>query len=263
VRVIPVIDVMGGVVVRAVGGRRERYRPLESRLTESTDPVEVARALIEVTGATTLYAADLDVIRDPNAESDLGARLADDLPKTTIWLDRGIRAKADLLKFPFYRRWWLSWLVGIEQRLNLIPVLASETLSGPETALLVGSELGPGLVFSVDLYDGRWLGHWEPWRDWGVEEHSDLIALADAGLSASGATHLIILDLARIGEGRGTGTEQWVRRAKERFEAREIVAGGGIRDWDDVKRLEDAGADAVLVASALHDGTLTFPRPAW
>ena len=39
------------------------------------------------------------------------------------------------------------------------------------------------------------------------------------------------------------------------------LTGGGIRDWDDVKRLEDAGADAVLVASALHDGTLTFPRP--
>jgi phosphoribosylformimino-5-aminoimidazole carboxamide ribotide isomerase len=56
--------------------------------------------------------------------------------------------------------------------------------------------------------------------------------------------------------GGGAGTEALVSRAKERFAGVEVVAGGGVRDWDDVRRLEDAGADAVLVASALHDGTL-------
>jgi phosphoribosylformimino-5-aminoimidazole carboxamide ribotide isomerase len=67
---------------------------------------------------------------------------------------------------------------------------------------------------------------------------------------------LILLDLARVGRGAGTGTERWVAPAKSMFPGVEIVAGGGIRNWDDVRRLEDAGADAVLVASALHDGTL-------
>jgi phosphoribosylformimino-5-aminoimidazole carboxamide ribotide isomerase len=35
-----------------------------------------------------------------------------------------------------------------------------------------------------------------------------------------------------------------------------IITGGGVRTWDDVERLGDAGADAILVASALHDGTI-------
>ena len=62
-RIIPVLDVMGGVVVRAIGGRREEYRPIVSRLTDSTAPVEVANALLAATGAAEFYVADLDAIR--------------------------------------------------------------------------------------------------------------------------------------------------------------------------------------------------------
>ena len=59
-RIIPVIDVMGGQVVRAVGGRRSEYRPIVSKLTDSTEPVEVAKALLGATGVGEIYLADLD-----------------------------------------------------------------------------------------------------------------------------------------------------------------------------------------------------------
>src|SRR3954451_10657844 len=42
---LPVIDVRGGIVVRALAGRRSEYRPLVSTLTESADPVTVATAI--------------------------------------------------------------------------------------------------------------------------------------------------------------------------------------------------------------------------
>ena len=38
----------------------------------------------------------------------------------------------------------------------------------------------------------------------------------------------------------------------------ELVAGGGIRGVEDLLRLAEAGCDAVLVASALHDGRITI-----
>jgi uncharacterized protein related to proFAR isomerase len=34
----------------------------------------------------------------------------------------------------------------------------------------------------------------------------------------------------------------------------ELVAGGGVRDRADLDALADAGADAALVATALHEG---------
>ena len=40
-RIIPVIDIQGGVAVGAKGGNRDEYMPLESVISDSPDPVEV------------------------------------------------------------------------------------------------------------------------------------------------------------------------------------------------------------------------------
>ena len=61
-RVVAVLDLMGGKVVRGVGGRRSEYRPVVSRLTTSCDPVAVAEAFRQQLGIDELYLADLDAI---------------------------------------------------------------------------------------------------------------------------------------------------------------------------------------------------------
>ena len=42
-KVVPVIDILNGVVVHAVRGKRSEYKPLQSSLSNSVDPVEVAK----------------------------------------------------------------------------------------------------------------------------------------------------------------------------------------------------------------------------
>ena len=71
-----------------------------------------------------------------------------------------------------------------------------------------------------------------------------------------------MLDLAHVGTEQGSGTGELCRTIRDEYPAVEIITGGGVRSWADVQQLADAGADAVLVASALHDGSLTLPRPA-
>ena len=60
--IIPVIDVMGGVVVRARMGQRAQYRPIVTPLSATSDPVDVARGLLSIHAFKTLYVADLDAI---------------------------------------------------------------------------------------------------------------------------------------------------------------------------------------------------------
>ncbi len=36
-----------------------------------------------------------------------------------------------------------------------------------------------------------------------------------------------------------------------------LLAGGGVRNADDLRRLKASGCDAALVATALHDGRIT------
>ncbi len=59
---IPVIDLMGGEVVRARMGDRASYRPLESPLSPTSDAVDVVRGVLGVFPFSTLYVADLDAI---------------------------------------------------------------------------------------------------------------------------------------------------------------------------------------------------------
>ncbi len=61
-QVIPVLDLLDGHAVRAVRGERTRYRPIESSLCATSEPLAVAHALLAATGARTLYIADLGAI---------------------------------------------------------------------------------------------------------------------------------------------------------------------------------------------------------
>ena len=63
-RVIPVIDLMGGHVVRGVAGERSRYRPVVSLLAQDAAPRSVAQAFAQRLGAREVYVADLDAISD-------------------------------------------------------------------------------------------------------------------------------------------------------------------------------------------------------
>lgn len=245
-RIIPVIDVMGGVVVHAVGGRRGEYRPIRSRLVESAESQVVARALLDATGSAELYVADLDAIAG-HPTLDLNdcavrrlARLA-----VPVWVDAGLREDFDETSL-------LG--AGVSHF-----VIGTETANGPGAVGHLAMLRGPDRVaLSVDFHGGGLAGNW---GSWGSDRDEALMWMIDHAKGA-GITRLIVLDLAYVGESMGPGTGAVCRTIKSRYLGAEVWTGGGVRNWDDVKRLEDAGADAVLVASALHDGTLTFPRPA-
>jgi phosphoribosylformimino-5-aminoimidazole carboxamide ribotide isomerase len=260
-RVIPVLDVMGGNVVRAVGGRRDAYKPVESVLTRSTCPVEVADAVIRATGAVNLYVADLDAITGRAFDAGWIAELADAFPRTWVWLDQGLRTPADVGRVPVWkRRNWMP-IIGWDRRRNLVPVLGTETVV-PDVAYRASNEFAPELAVSIDLRDGRLTDRWEAWQKLGIDGPTDVYGMANAALLASGAASLIVLDLTRVGAGTGVGTEKWLRVIRERWPVIDLVAGGGVRGWEDIDRLGEIGVDGVLVASALHDGRLTLPRPA-
>ena len=128
-------------------------------------------------------------------------------------------------------------------------VAGLETLSGPQALADLVRLLGARLVFSLDLKDGRPLSStaWSATDPWTIAERA----------LAVGLRRMLVLDLARVGVGGGTGTEALCRRVKESDPALEVLAGGGVRGPEDLRRLRNCGVDGVLVASALHDGRLT------
>jgi len=58
--IIPVLDLMIGQIVLAEGGNRDQYRPVDTKLTRSPQPLDVARAMFQQTGCDWVCLADID-----------------------------------------------------------------------------------------------------------------------------------------------------------------------------------------------------------
>jgi phosphoribosylformimino-5-aminoimidazole carboxamide ribotide isomerase len=109
----------------------------------------------------------------------------------------------------------------------------------------VGSER---VAFSLDLRGGDPVA---PRLGVPSNEPADLAGrAADVGVAA-----LIVLDLARVGQATGPDMEM-IARVRAAAPGTPLILGGGIRGFDDLARLAEAGCDGVLVATALHDGQL-------
>ena len=233
-RVIPVLDFKDRQVVHAVGGDRDHYRPVVSRLHPGADPVGMARALAETLGLRTFYLADLDAIAGaPPALDVIGTLRALDVE---LWVDAGVRSAGDVDRL-------LSAGVACV-------VAGSETVPGPAVLeQMLGRAGSTRLIFSLDLRRGRpLLAPGAPWG--GRDAHSVALSALRQGIH-----RLLLLDLSRVGTGRGLRTLELARSLRTERQC-EVAVGGGIATADDIDAAARAGAWAVLVASAIHSGAI-------
>jgi len=239
-RIIPVIDLLAGQVVRGIAGRREEYRPIVSSLIADASPLSVAQAFITRFGLRECYLADLDAIGGAEPAWQVYADLM--ALGLNLWVDAGIgdvgRAAA-LARYECRSRPLAGIVVGLES------VPGPESLG--ELFISIGDER---LIFSLDLKDARPMAKTPGWSAMPpVEIASTAVEL--------GARRLIVLDLARVGTDGGVGTEMLCRSIRQNHPQIELIAGGGVRHAQDLRSLAAAGCDAALMASALHDGRIT------
>jgi phosphoribosylformimino-5-aminoimidazole carboxamide ribotide isomerase len=238
-RVIPVIDLMDGQVVRGVAGRRAEYRPIQSVIAPDARPATVARALVERIGFETVYVADLDAILHGRLDLDSCKNIAATGLKS--WLDAGLSnsAKAVDVTNRFKK-------CDVSPRL----VVGLESLESQEALSEIQAGCRQAPIFSLDLKDGEPMTRIPAW------ERLSALEIALAAYSA-GIRDLIVLDLADVGTNGGTRTLELCRQIRQAAAFDQIVAGGGVRGVSDLEALARAGCNAALVASALHDGRLT------
>jgi phosphoribosylformimino-5-aminoimidazole carboxamide ribotide isomerase len=223
---IPVIDLMHGQVVRAVRGDRKAYRPIRSQLCAGSDPVEVAQALCRHCASTRLYVADLDALTGGPAQIAVLAAILRGLPGIECWVDAGFAEAADAEA--------LLDRIGADAA-RVVPVFASESLRSRDE--LAHCFRRPGLL-SLDRRDGQRLdpaGCWEAPSLW--------------------PERVIVMTLERVGADAGPDLDT-LREVRSRSPATMLIGAGGIRNAADLAAARDAGAQAWLVASALHDGRL-------
>jgi phosphoribosylformimino-5-aminoimidazole carboxamide ribotide isomerase len=218
--IIPVIDLMGGVVVHARMGHRNEYRPIATPLSPTSDPLDVTRGLMSVYPFTSIYAADLDAIEKRGSNQGALRRLRDAFPHVTLWVDNGINDRAGIEQ-------WLGTGLG-----HL--VLGSETMADPSLVRRYAGD--QRVVLSLDFLGDSFRGP------------AALLSQPDAWPPS-----VIAMTLSRVGSGLGPDLQR-LSRIRDAAGMRKVYAAGGVRDASDLVALLRMGIAGALVASCLHDG---------
>jgi phosphoribosylformimino-5-aminoimidazole carboxamide ribotide isomerase len=237
-QIIGVLDLRGGRAVHARGGTRDRYTPVQNAAGWPIDPGNaqtLAEVYTAVLGISEIYAADLDAILEGTPQLDVAKSLAS--LGAPLWLDAGVRSVDDARR-------------AIDHGASRV-IVGLETLPSFEVMSAICTAIGRDRVaFSLDLRNGQPILTDGPDLDV-VQSPEQIASLA----AISGAGTLIVIDLARVGTGRGIDVD-FLKRIRAVTPGLTLVAGGGVRGWDDLVRVAGAGCSAALVATALHDGRI-------
>ncbi|NML30480.1 HisA/HisF-related TIM barrel protein [Paraburkholderia antibiotica] len=240
-QVIPVLDLLDGHVVRAVRGERDAYRPIESRLAATSEPLVIARALLDASGARTLYIADLGAILQRGAHATTLAALRAALPGVELWLDAGFTDYASMRALFKHIDTLAAPLTSLSP---LVPVFGTESLCDHH-ALHAAQTAGLAPILSLDHRAGA------------------LLAAADLDRSpAWWPSRVIAMTLDQVGSYAGPDLATFERIRAQAPAHTTVIGAGGVRDRNDLAVAAGTGATAWLVASALHDQQIERARSA-
>jgi len=224
VKIVPVLDVMRGLVVHAVEGVREKYRPISnSIICSSPEPRCFIDKLLDMR-FDEIYIADLDSIMC----------VGSNLNVIEYAVKRGFKVFADIGRNGMNR--------VDEEPLSF--VIGTEYLSYPNELSYIRNR-----VSSLDMVEH------------GVRFSNTLLPLEKTLNSykelGCWPKTLLVINLKRVGTMRGFNIEI-AEKIRELYRGR-LIVGGGIANIEEIKRLDKVGVDGVLIATTLHKGLIKSP----
>lgn len=226
--IIPVIDLLNGVVVHAKQGQRHQYQPIQSTLTASAKPLDIVKAFSDIYPFKTLYIADLNAIqRLPDTTHQHRAiitTILDTFSELTIWLDAGIQHICDA-------QYW--------QHPRIKLVVGTENMRHLDDYLAIQQALANHFVLSLDFMPNGYQGPAQLIQD----QHLWPQAVIAMTLNQVGAQSGV--DMTTLHQILGLANQQY------------IYAAGGVRNMQDLILLRDMHIHGALAASALHSKQIT------
>ena len=215
---IPVIDIKNGIAVLAQCGQRDNYQPIHSPLCRSANIYDVIEAFLQLAAFKIFYLADLNAVVQQGDNNQLIHALLRRYPEQTFWIDAGYQSPN----------------LAFADVNNYRPVLGTECCTAKQIAQT------PNALLSLDFSAQD-----KPLGEQALFEHSVLLS-----------EQVIIMTLAYVGSNAGVDMAK-LRYYQQTYPQIAFVAAGGVRDKSDLQALKTMGINSVLLASALHNKTIS------
>ncbi|MDB0063936.1 HisA/HisF-related TIM barrel protein [Gammaproteobacteria bacterium] len=226
-KIIPVLDYMDGRVVLAQGGQRASYQAVgkdNSSLVSDHSIQAVIDGYLTLYPFKNMYIADLDCIGGQGLDIPFWSETLNAYPTIEFWLDLGLEVK--------------SWAELAQQCPLIRPIVGTELFKSLSDLQQVLSQLQAYRpILSIDM------------------KHDQILGVTDIlEIREDWPEEVILLSLERVGTANGPKFEQLA--ALSRDSRLTLYSGGGTRHSKDIVALAEAGAEGVLLAKALHDGSI-------
>ncbi len=230
-QIIPVIDLLDGVVVHAKRGERQHYQPINSLLINSSKPLDIVAALLDYYPFQQLYIADLNAIQKLGglykSNYKIVESIAHQFPNLKLWIDAGISNLTEL---------------NIWNKLHSNLIFASENFSGMGNFISLKNQQGSDFVLSLDFMSTGYQGPTELLQD-----------------SAYWPNDVIVMTLANVGANLGVDASL-INKIIRCSAGLNVYAAGGVRNPDDLLELKNIGVHGALIATALHQKQLSYQQ---
>ena len=222
--VIPVLDLSRGLVVHAIKGNRKNYLPIISVISSSSKPEPVLSAFLKLYPFKTIYIADLDAIQGTGDQSFIINQLSLIFNQCEFWVDVGIKNLQN--NTSQYKNNNIRLVFGSENKI-LPKSLAGIFKKKPDTILSL-DYCESGLINNSYLLDSTSL--------WPKQ--------------------VIIMMLHRVGKNKGIDMG-CLKNILNLSLNHDIFVAGGVKNIDDLNQLNEVSVKGALIASALHNGSIT------
>ena len=222
--IIPVIDLCDGKVVHAVSGKRKLYQPITSTISDDSKPESILSAFFRLYPFKIIYIADLDSIEGKNNHSKLINKFANQYKECEFWIDAGI--KQVLAKESDYIGDNIKLILGSEN-----PIQLNDYQNLIKT--------NPNILLSLDFNKN------------GLVNNSYLL---NKGIIWP--KKVIVMMLHLVGSNNGIDFNH-LKKIIAINKNSEIYLAGGIKDSNDLKKLNLIDVKGCLIATALHQKKIT------
>lgn len=217
--VVFVIDLYHGQIVHAIAGQRQNYRPFSDGVCDSL--IDFVGSVVHKYLIKKIYIADLDAITQQGNNIASIVQLYTAFPLLTFWIDQGL-PPINVLQDGLGNG---QYVIGSETNVLPVDLQRIRQLSN--------------VIVSLDFRRENFIGNQ------GILENTELWT-----------DQIIVMSLAHVGLAQGPDYAL-IKKIKERASNLKVYVAGGVRDIDDLRRLSDLGVAGVLVATALHNHSIT------
>ena len=219
---IPAIDLLDNIVVKAFLGERKKYKPINTKLANSSRLENVITGLLKEYKFKIIYIADLNAIMGNKNNFKIIKKVIRKFPKIEFWVDYGVKNFLDFKKYH-------------DNRFKTI--IGSETLKNTDELKKIYKHKKREFILSLDFKNNFFLGPKNLIKNNKLWPKKTIFMILDSVGSKKRSKLIKLFNLDK---------------------KKDYYLAGGISNNKDIKFLEEKGFKGAILSTAIHEKNIIY-----